>query len=209
MRPSSWRIACAAACGAVLLAGREADAQSLGGSSSAPSVAPSPAVQAMSVAPLFGPQVPNAAADQAAALSGVPSQGNIFNNPLAAPLLMPSMAGPLWGQSQAAASAGTTAGTSTNSSTGLYGGMGGMGMNQLAMFMLMSNQQNGGIGSGQASGVRGTQRQASSLGGQPTPGSRTRASDRPGGLAARYFNRTVAHPSYPQRYFNRRPSYFP
>lgn len=223
MRISSWRILwAAAACGAGLLSGRGAGAQSLGGSGSAPSVAPSPAIQAMAVAPLFGPQVPNAAADQAASLSGVPTPNNIFNNPMAAPLLYPSMAGPLWAQGQAAASAGTSTGTttgtssSTSSSTssgtsaGRSAGMHqGMAMNQLAMFMLLSNQQNGGVGSGRISGARGTRRQAGSPGSQAAADGRARSLSRPGGLASRYFNRTASHPAYPQQHFNRRPSYFP
>jgi hypothetical protein len=185
-----------AICGAGLAVIPEAAAQSSG--ESIPSLAPSPTVQAMQCSfPLFTPAVPNTAGDPTAS-AGSASAGGIFSSPMAAPMLYSSMLGSSFPQNQAGAAAGTGL-TSPNLNAAQYG-----------MLLMMANQQNGGIGSGRISGIRGNgTQQTASAGAKPAANTKARTSNRPGGLAARYFNRTNVHSSNPKNYFNRRPSYFP
>lgn len=254
MNRMSWRWTCAVVvCGAGMIGGREAAAQSLsggvpglggasygstgggsgygsaGGSSgygsagvgpgygSAGVGASSPVVQTMPTGvPFFSSTVP----DTTGNLSGVPStssgQGNLFNNPMVAPILYNSMLqagapGGLMGATGTTATTGTTT-TGTTAATGasrmLYGptGMNTMG---LGMLLLANQQQNGGIGSGQMSGTRANPRQQATASSATGAGPKPRTAARPGGLASRYFNRPTSHPTYPQRYFNRQTRYFP
>jgi hypothetical protein len=92
-----------------------------------------------------------------------------------------------------------------------------MSTTQIGGMMMMNQMQNGGIGSGQISGVRpapGQQR------GRTKPQAPTKApgtTATPGGLASRYFNRTVAvnHPAkakasrVPQNFYTRQSRYYP
>lgn len=194
MRPLSSRIlgVGAVVCGAVLWGSGEAAAQS--SASAVPSLAPSAAIQSMqSNAAGFGAPVGMPAPDPLATGTGSSLQGNIFNNPLAAPLLYNSMAGP--------------AATSGSQSTG---GLGlGAGASQLGVMMLLSNQQNGLFGTGRMGGTQGVSQTRSSAASPSASSTGSRASNRPGGRSSRYFNRSGGHSTYPRNYFNRRPSYFP
>ena len=157
------------------------------GGGSVPSLAPSPTVQAMqSSFPLFSPTIPNTVGDPTAT-SGSASAGGIFSSPMAAPMLYSSMMGASMPQNQASGAAGTGAG-SPNLSAAQYG-----------MLMMMANQQNGGIGSGRLSGLTGNATQPTSPGGtKPASSTKARTSNRPGGLASRYFNRTNVRSSASQ-----------
>ncbi len=92
----------------------------------------------------------------------------------------------------------------------LYGSMFPMSRNQMGWMMLANQAQMTGVGAGRLSGVR--------PGTPGTPGQnpvgRTAAQKRgsastPGGLAARYFNRTKPGSTYPRAYFNRQPANYP
>jgi hypothetical protein len=144
-----------------------------------------------------------ATSDPTASAGGTSTQGGIFNNPLAAPILYNSMLGASMPQGQSNASSGATNNGAINN------GAINPGLTQLGMMMMLANQQNGGIGPGRLSGTRGAPRQRDSAGTQPAGNAKLRSSDRPGGLASRYFNRTGGHSAYPRSFFNRRPSYFP
>jgi hypothetical protein len=92
----------------------------------------------------------------------------------------------------------------------LYGSMFPMGTSQRAagMMMLAGQSQMLGIGSGQLSGVRPGG--APGRGRQAQPAVRNRGSSGiPGGLAARYFNRTAQRPRIPQGFYNRQNRHYP
>jgi hypothetical protein len=118
---------------------------------------------------------------QSAGGMGMAGQSNnIFANPLAAPML--------------------------------YGSPYPMSQRQAGLMMLagQSQQMLGGIGSGQLSGVRsGTGGQSRGRTAQQTALRQQASPPRPGGLAARYFNRTTPVSRYPQSYYNRQNRYFP
>ena len=118
--------------------------------------------------------------------------GNIFNNPMAAPFIYSSM-------------------FPMQSGTGMTsgGGLSGMATNQLGL-MMMANQQMGGIGSGQLSGVRpGPKGQSHSKTGKPEDSQTHRTVSQPAGLAARYFNRTTIVSNKPRVFYNRPSSHYP
>lgn len=205
MRSIVTRILGAAiAVGAGLGEGREASAQLFGGG--VPNLAPDPTIQPMQSIARVSLGQPGAGADLAAVASGVPSQGNFLNNPLAGPIIYSTMINNpalFGGQTAAASGASTSANAATNAASA------NLQTAQLGMMWMMANQQNGGIGSGRMNGARpGSTSQA--------PGDdrslsrvKTRTSNRPGGLSARYFHRAGGHSPYPRSYFNRRPNYFP
>ncbi len=149
------------------------------------------------------------AADAAAAEAGVPvpqagglANPGIFSNPITGPMLYNSMMGGSFLQGPAASSSGSASSASSAAAANL-------GATQLGMMLMMGNQQSGGIGTGRISGTRGYSRQRTSASTSAGSNSRSRNTDRPGGLASRFFNRSAGHPAYPQGYFNRRPNYFP
>jgi hypothetical protein len=234
MKSLRWRMICAVvACGAGSLTGPEAMAQSFGGysqslgtpSTGAPSpVAPSSGSSFMSSPsiPLFSPAVPNPLSDPTAAGTGSSTQNNIMSSPFAAPFIYSSMmqaAQPLgmYGASMSNSTAATATSSTTSSSTGTSStatsntgagryGMMGMSTGQLGLLML-ATQNNGGVGSGQMSGARPGPQNAATA--RTAATSKRRSAAKPGGLAARYFNRTGPHTPYPQSYFNRQSRYFP
>ncbi len=222
MKSLRWRMMCAVvACGAGCLTGRAASAQSFGGyppSLGAPStgatspVAPITGSSFMSTPsiPLFSPAVPNVMSDPNAAAAGSSTQNNIMSSPFAAPFIYSSMmqASQPMGMYGASASSTSTTGSSTTTSSAAAGrsGMMGMSTGQLGLLML-ATQNNGGVGSGQMSGARPGPQNAATA--RTAATSKRRSAAKPGGLAARYFNRTAAHTPYPQSYFNRQSRYFP
>jgi hypothetical protein len=113
----------------------------------------------------------------------------------------------LAGQTGATGQTGTTSQTGTTGQAGMFFGPTGMGATSLGLLLLANQQQQGGIGSGRLSGVRGDARPQPAAGAPAT--SKQRASARPGGLAARYFNRPTSRAAYPARYFARQTRYFP
>jgi hypothetical protein len=148
--------------------------------------------------PFFAPSGSNGSSDPSAA--GAPAaQSNVFSNPYNAPFLYNSMLPGLQGQGQ------TQTGLSTNSL--------GMAGTQMGMLML-ATQRPMGIGSGQLSGTGsgggGDSRKsrAKTTATQQASG-RSRTALQPGGLAARYFNRTGPRSAYPQNYYGRQSRYFP
>jgi hypothetical protein len=133
---------------------------------------------------------------------GTTYANNPFSNPLAAPMLYGSML-PM-SPSQTAAQA------QVSSQLQMPGGMSTM---QMGMLML-ATQQPLGIGSGRLSGARGSQGDNSKQSRSPqtasTANSKPHGSGtKPGGLAARYFNRSSSRSPYPQSYYNRQTRYFP
>ena len=152
---------------------------------------------AMSMPGMFRPPTPSAT--DAAALgmgggsgggmmgTGGNTMGNPFMNPMAAPFLYGSMLSPTQQQSM------------------------GFTQQQMGMMMLAGQAQMLGIGSGQLSGVR--------PGGNTAGGVRARqrqtvtgvrgTTRQPGGLAARYFNRTAQRPRIPQGFYNRPNQHYP
>jgi hypothetical protein len=234
MKWMSCRMACAVlVCGAGWLHGPQARAQSLGDTTpytgSAGTVPSGTVPQTPSLTtPMFStgvtnPQaIPNASGAAAfmnplafpnASAAGSSTQGSIFNNPLAAPLiynsmLQASMPYGSMGTSSSTTSSSSTSSTAASSANSAYRGMGLMGpTTQLGMLMLLSNQQNGGLGSGQLSGMGGSSQQTRMA--QAASDPRRRGANRPGGLAARYFNHVSPHSAYPKTYFNRKPRYYP
>jgi hypothetical protein len=134
----------------------------------------------------------DAAALGTSGTSGTQS-GNIFNNPWASPFLFSGMTAMQQGGT------GTTTG----------GGMGGMVTGQLGL-MMMANQQMGGIGSGQLSGVRpGAGGLSRSRTGKPVDPKTRRNVSQPAGLAAHYFSRTTITNPKSQVYYNRPSSHYP
>lgn len=90
-----------------------------------------------------------------------------------------------------------------------YGSMFPMTQQQTGVLMLAGQAQMLGIGSGQLSGVRPTAAGAAK-GRQTQPSVRNRGSaGQPGGLAARYFNRTNQKVRVPQGFYNRQNRYYP
>jgi len=119
-------------------------------------------------------------AQSAGGMGTMGQTNNIFANPLAAPML--------------------------------YGSPYPITQRQAGLMMLagQSQQMLGGIGSGQLSGVRpGMGGQSRGRTAQPTASRPQGSAGRPGGLAARYFNRTITTNRYPQSYYNRQTRYFP
>jgi len=91
----------------------------------------------------------------------------------------------------------------------LFGSVYPMSPGQIGTMMLANQAGLTGIGSGQLSGVRPGAGAARGRPGQP-PAAKPRGSTAtPGGLAARYFNRTAHVVRYPQSYYNRQTRYFP
>jgi hypothetical protein len=136
---------------------------------------------------------------QSGALGGVGAQSNLFRNPNAAPLIYGTMLGMTPDQS-AAASAGQT-GSLVNPM--------GLSANQVGLMMLASTPQMTGIGSGRLSGVRPGAGPAQGAAQQKTAATGRGSAPQPGGLAARYFNRTTKTSRIPQSYFNRQSRFFP
>jgi hypothetical protein len=146
-------------------------------------------------------------------LTGLPSRNsapsNIFANPYAAPLIynsmMPGLGNSLAAQGQTASAASSMGGSMNPMS---------LGATQMGLMML-ATQRPMGIGSGQLGGARSAPGAdpRSSRGQQATTAreahGQVRTPPPPGGLAARYFNRTTARSPYPQKYYNRQSRYFP
>jgi hypothetical protein len=90
-----------------------------------------------------------------------------------------------------------------------------MSTTQIGGMMMMNQMQNGGIGSGQISGVRPAAGQQRGRTKQQVPTKARGTTATPGGLAARYFNRTVSvnRPAnvsrIPQNYYTRQNRYYP
>jgi hypothetical protein len=182
------------ACVAGLLALSEARAQSTAVAGYPTSTSTSPAMgmgmgMGMGFMPygMFGTTSPSATDAAALGMTGQSTGGmgmggqtnNMFANPMLAPML--------------------------------YGTASGMGQRQLGLMMLAGQSQMlGGIGSGQMSGVRpGVGGQSKGRTAQKTAAKPPGSAGRPGGLAARYFNRTTPVTRYPQSYYNRQSRYFP
>jgi hypothetical protein len=93
----------------------------------------------------------------------------------------------------------------------LYGSMFPMTQQQAGVLMLAGQSQMLGIGSGQLSGVRpGAGTPGAARGRQTQPSAKNRGSaGQPGGLAARYFNRTTQKLRVPQGFYNRQNRYYP
>ncbi len=145
----------------------------------------SPGVQSMSAAGGYG------------SLTGLPlasPMGSAFNSPMASPLIYgAALQGPI----------------SANAQANMYYSQNGIGNTQLGLMMLSMMQQNGGVGSGQLSGVRGDPRQGLPSSATDPRNAKQRAAAKPGGLAGRYFNRTAVHTSYPKKYYKRPSRYYP
>jgi hypothetical protein len=221
MKPLRWKMLCAVmACGASWLNVREATAQSLGNSQpslgTASTGAPSTAGSFMSTpVPLFGAAVPNIMSDPNATATGSSAQGGITSSPFYAPFVYSSMlqAAQPYGMfnattsSSSLATSATSASTSTSTSTtGRYGMGIGMNPSQLGLLML-ATQNTRGVGSGRLSGARPGPQSPTAASSAAT--AKRRSAARPGGLAARYFNRVGSHTPYPQKYYNRQSRYFP
>jgi hypothetical protein len=189
-------------CAIVLATGLEAKAQSSAATAAQSAQAAANyqnmtmGAAAMTMPGMFGSPTPSAT--DAAALGmgggsgggmmgmGGNANGNPFMNPMAAPFLYGSML------------------ATTPSQTGIT-------PQQTGMLMLAAQAQMLGLGSGQASGVR--------PGGMGAGGVRARqmqnvagargTTRQPGGLAARYFNRTSKRPRIPQGFYNRPNQHYP
>ncbi len=190
-------------CAIVLATGVEARAQSSAASAAQSAQAAANyqnmtmGAAAMTMPGMFGSPTPSPA--DAAALGmgggsgggmmgmGGNTMGNPFMNPMAAPFLYGSMLA-----------------TSPQQT-------GGFTPQQTGMLMLAAQAQMLGFGSGQLSGVR--------PGGIAAGGARARqmqnvagargTTRQPGGLAARYFNRTSKRPRIPQGFYNRPNQHYP
>jgi hypothetical protein len=91
----------------------------------------------------------------------------------------------------------------------LYGSMFPMTQQQTGVLMLAGQAQMLGIGSGQLSGFR-PGNPGAARGRQTQPSAKNRGSSgQPGGLAARYFNRTNQKVRVPQGFYNRQNRYYP
>ena len=130
-------------------------------------------------------------------LTGLPlasPMGSAFNSPLASPLIYgAALQGPASARAQAS----------------MYYPPSGVGSTQMGLLMLSMMQQNGGVGSGQLSGVRGATQPGAAANANDPRNTKQRAAARPGGLAGRYFNRTTIHTTYPQKYYKRPSRYYP
>ncbi len=196
MKPLQWGVMLAvAAWGAGWFGGHEAAAQSLGNgpaTTGSAGVAGTSSVLGGPALPLFAPTVPSVMSETAAGSSG---SSGLMSSPFAAPFLYSSM---MQATAPASATGATSISTQMNNA--------GVGMNQLGMMML-ATQGTRSPTSGVANAVRpGTTNTATA---RPSPTGMRRTVSRPGGVAARYFNRATARPSYPQGYFNRQTRYFP
>jgi len=129
-------------------------------------------------------------------------------NPTAS--LSPTDAAALGMQSQGNAGAAAMNGIFRNPMAApyMFGSEYPMSPGQMGTLMLANQAGMTGIGSGQLSGVRPG---AGSSRGKPgPPAAKPRGPNAtPGGLAARYFNRTAHVMRYPQSYYNRQNRYFP
>jgi hypothetical protein len=158
--------------------------------------------------PLFAPSTASAGVDGVSGSSGTSSGANLFSNPYAAPFLYSSML-PGWQPQAPTGSSTSQAQSATAAPTGTLGAFPAqMGL------MMLATQRPLGIGSGRLSGARpgsgDDPRQSGGRSTARTSAGRTRGSvAHPGGLAARYFNRTGARSPYPQSYYNRQSRYFP
>lgn len=162
------------------------------GAASAGAINPGP--QTMPSAAMTYSPAASAAMGSLTGLPVVSSTGGVFNTPLAAPLLYGAMMqGPVAPQAQAS----------------LYNSPNGLGSTQLGLLMLATMQQTGGVGSGQLNGARGGIRPTAATGAVNPQNAKQRAANRPGGLAARYFNRTAARTAIPARYYKRQSRYYP
>jgi hypothetical protein len=179
----------------------EVKAQSWSAASSSLAAPPAPVTggqTAPAAFPLFSPV--QAMGANSSGLGGVGGQSNIFNNPYAAPMLYGGMYGMSANQSSSSA-ASTQDGLSVSPM--------GLSSNQMGMMMLASTPQRTGIGSGQLSGVRPGAGAANGVAAQKNAAKGRGSAPQTGGLAARYFNRTVNISRSPQSYFNRQTRYFP
>jgi hypothetical protein len=195
------------ACVAGLSNWHEADAQGTA-AATAPSGATAPVgVQMVPVpVPLFTPSVSGGAGDSGAGMGGVGGSSNIFNNPYAAPLLYSSMLPNSQAQALTGSSTATTTGVAPGMTTGISPAQWGL--------LMLTTQKPMGIGSGRLSGARSGSNGGAGQAGPQTASQQSNARSietraRPGGLAARYFNRTTPRSPYPQSYFNRPSRYFP
>ena len=194
MRSLSWRMMCAlVAFGAGVWDGRDAEAQSSGGS--VPTLAPSPSLQTIqSNALLTATAIGAMPGIMAPTAGGTSPQAGILGSPMAAPLLYSNMVGASMSQGQSTTTQMNPGASST----------------QLGLMYYLANQQGGGVGSGRISGTRTAPQQRTAPSEAPSSSNaKTRNSDRPGGLASRYFSRTNVRATRPKTYFNRRPGYFP
>jgi len=150
--------------------------------------------------PMFSPlqAVGASSLGQGAMGTGVGLQSNLFSNPYASPLLYGSMLG--MAPNQTAASA---------SQSGSLASSMGISPNQMGLMMLASTPQMMGMGSGQLSGIRPGAGPAQGAGSSKTGAKPRGTAQQPGGLAARYFNRTTKISRIPQTYFNRQTRFFP
>lgn len=191
----------ALACAVGLGEERSAQAQLFGGG--IPILAPDPTIAPMQNLTQYQLGEPGAGANLAAAASGVPTQGNFLNSPMGSAMVygtMMSNPAVFGGPSAMAASSSTSATTAaaTNLETA-----------QLGLMWMMANQQNSGPGSGRVSASRSSGASQTSSADRIRSRVSIRTRNRPGGLSARYFSRSTTRSTYPRRYFDRRPSYFP
>jgi hypothetical protein len=183
---------CAIMCAGALTMALEAKAQSAAAASSAGSSASAipDMTMGMGFMPLpgmFGSPTPSAT--DAAALGMTAQRGGMMGmgggTPMTNPTMNP-MASPLF-----------------------YGSVFPMTQQQAGVLMLAGQAQMLGLGSGQLSGVRPGAAGAA-RGRQTQPSVRNRGSSgQPGGLAARYFNRTTQRLRVPQGFYNRQIRYYP
>jgi hypothetical protein len=178
-------------CAAALATGLEARAQSASASASAASAASANNFNNMTMGlgfmpmpGMFGSASPSAT-DAAALGVTTPQQGGMMgtggNN-----MFMNPMASPF-----------------------LYGSMFPMTQQQQGMMMLAGQAQMLGIGSGRMSGTRpGSPAAPGTRGRQLQAGARG-STRTPGGLAARYFNRTTTRARIPQGFYNRPNQHYP
>ncbi len=174
-----------------------AGAAGLGAASSGSPLTPTPF-------PLFSPTVPSVMSSPYTSATGSSSQGGLMSSPFAAPFMYSSM---LQATQPLSMSSSSTTGTTTGTTTGAGRGL-GMNTANLGLLMLMTQQNPGGVGSGQYNGLGGSSSVQATAARTPATAKR-RTAARPGGLAARYFNRVNPHTTYPQTYFNRQSRYFP
>lgn len=141
-------------------------------------------------------------------IGGMANQSNMFNNPMAAPLLYSGLMGmtPMRSGSSSTSSTSLTATAAQSAAASAYSM--GLSPQQMGFMMLASTPQMLGAGAGQLSGVRPGPGSGQAAGSQMQARARGRA-QQPGGLAAGYFNRTTKISRNPQSYFNRQTRYFP
>jgi hypothetical protein len=92
----------------------------------------------------------------------------------------------------------------------MFGSVYPMGSSQAATMMLANQAGLMGMGAGQLSGVRPGAAGARGRGAPQSAAKPRGTASQPGGLAARYFNRTTARVNrYPQSYYSRQNRYYP